>query len=293
MRKISVTLILLLLSTFIISQNYFPLIENNKKWDVLNVLESGGWPPFDTTSLTERFWTNGDSIIDSEIYKKVYSTTEEYPVNWELNCFMREDSDKKIWLRRFNEDLDYLMYDFTIESGDSILVGYFETVYIYVDSINTITINQEERKKYWFSCKARPYYHETWIEGIGSDKGICWSGSAAIIGGWFRLLCMSENQEIIYTNPNYESCYIITEINDNDKPVIQIYPNPVKDKLIIENIKNIEIESISLINLNGQIVKQFNSLGTQLDISDISSGLFFLKITYKNGELIEKIMIEK
>jgi len=293
MKKTSFTLILLIVTTsFIFSQNYYPLIENDKKWDVLNVLETGGWPPFDTTYLTEKFWTNGDTIVNSIVYKKVYTSTEEYPVNWDLWCLMREDTNKKVWIRRPPNEVDYIMYDFTVEAGDSILVGFIEPVYIYIDSINLITVNQEVRKKYWFSCKARPYYKETWIEGVGSDKGICWSGSASVVGGWFRLLCMSENQELIYTNPNYESCYLITSINKIDKPIIQIYPNPAKNLLRIENIKNIEIESMSLTNMNGQIIKEFDSKKTQLNISEIASGLYFLKISYKNGEFTEKLMIE-
>ncbi|MDP2723244.1 MAG: T9SS type A sorting domain-containing protein [Bacteroidales bacterium] len=275
------------------SQDYYPLIEDNKTWNVLNVNLVTIEPPFDTTYLTESFWTNGDTLVNSFVYKKVYSTTEENPVNWDLWCLMREDSNKKVWIRRPPSEIDNLMYDFTVEAGDSILVGFFEPVYIFVDSISIVTINQQERKKYWFSCKARPYYKETWIEGIGSDKGICWSGSASVVGGWFRLLCMSENQELIYANPNYESCYLITEINETENPLINIYPNPAKNTLIIEHAENFEVKSISILNKNGQEIKQFVSSIEQLDLSEIKSGMYFIKISLENGQIVKKIVIEK
>lgn len=293
MKKFSFTLISVFVASFIFSQNYFTLVVNDKKWDVLNVLETGGWPPFDTTYLTESFLINGDTIVNSIAYKKLYSATEENPVDWVFCCLLREDPNKKVWIRRPPQEMDYLLYDFTVEPGDSILVGFVEPVYTFVDSTSIVTINQVERKKYWFSCKARPYYKETWIEGIGSDKGICWSGSAAVIGGWFRLLCMSENQQLIYVNPNYESCYLITEINEKKKQFIHIYPNPTKNTLIIEHVENFGIKSIYILNQNGQEIKQFESGLEQLDLSEIKSGMYFLRISLENGQLIKKIVIEK
>ncbi len=273
------------------SQNYYPLIEENRTWNVISVVLVGPYP-WDTTYSTFTYEFTGDTTIDSHTYLKLYESNEEFPTNWNLWCFMREDDDKRIWYRRESDDEEMLMYDFSVEEGDSVLIGLFEPVYLYVDSINEITINQTDRKKYWLSCKTMPEYSETWIEGIGSNKGICWGGSVYIVGGWYWFLCMSENEELVYMNPNYESCYLITGISEIDKPIIQIYPNPVKSLLKIENNKNIEIESISLTNINGQIIRQFDTRKTQLDISEIASGLYFLKISYENGKLIEKVIIE-
>ncbi len=273
------------------SQNYYPLIEENRTWNVISVALVGPYP-WDTTYSTFTYEFTGDTTIDSHTYLKLYESNEEFPTNWNLWCFMREDDDKRIWYRRESDDEEMLMYDFSVEEGDSVLIGLFEPVYLYVDSINEITINQTDRKKYWLSCKTMPEYSETWIEGIGSNKGICWGGSVYIVGGWYWFLCMSENEELVYMNPNYESCYLITGISEIDKPIIQIYPNPVKSLLKIENNKNIEIESISLTNINGQIIRQFDTRKTQLDISEIASGLYFLKISYENGKLIEKVIIE-
>ncbi len=273
------------------SQNYYPLIEENRTWNVISVALVGPYPE-DTTFSTLTYKFSGDTTIDSQTYHKLYESNEKFPTNWNLWCFMREDTDKRIWYRRESDNEEMLMYDFSVETGDSVFVGLYEPVYLYVDSISEIIVNQTDRKKYWLSCKTMPEYSEAWIEGIGSSKGICWSGSVNIVGGWFWFLCMSENGELIYRNPNYETCYLMTGISETNKPVIQIYPNPMKNNFRVENISNIEIESISLININGQITKQFDSKKTQFDISKISSGLYFLKISYKNGELIEKVIIE-
>ncbi|MBW6461125.1 MAG: T9SS type A sorting domain-containing protein [Bacteroidales bacterium] len=41
------------------------------------------------------------------------------------------------------------------------------------------------------------------------------------------------------------------------------------------------MESISLSNISGQLIKQVDSKESQLDISEIYTGLYFLKISYK------------
>lgn len=285
--------IIIMLFTILISitygQEYFPLIEENKTWNVLSV---AFMPPFDTSFSTITYKVSGDTIISSESYKKLYSSSEENPEDWNLWCFMREDADKRVWLRMDSEEDEFLMYDYSIDVGDSVLVGYLEPVYLLVDSISEITINQTERKKYWFTCNLMPEYRETWIEGIGSNKGICWSGSAFVVGGWYRFLCMSENGELIYMNPNYESCYLITEIDEIEKSSLKIFPNPTKNTLSIENIKNIDIESISLLNTKGQLIKLFDSNNTRLDISNISSGYYILKISHKNGVFTKKLIVK-
>jgi len=73
---------------------------------------------------------------------------------------------------------------------------------------------------------------------------------------------------------------------------IIIGPIPARDILRIKNIKNIEIESIFITNLNGQILKQFDSSITQLNISELASGIYILKILSEKGELSKKIIIE-
>ena len=285
------TIILIIISTWTLttfSQDYYPLIQENRTWNVISVALVGPYP-WDTTYSTLTYKFFGDTTIDSHTYLKLYESNEENPTNWNLWCYMRDDN-KKIWYRRDSDDDEILMYDFTANQGDTLSVG-LQAPYepLIVDSIGVVEINDTERIIYYLSNYE---YSETWIDGIGSNKGICWSGSALIVGGWYRFLCMSENGELIYMNPNYESCYLITEINEIKNPIIQIYPNPSKEFIRIENNQNAEIKSITLININGQITKQFDSKKTYLDISEITSGLYILKISYENVVLTEKVIIE-
>lgn len=281
--------VLLILTTAAYSQEYFPLIQEQNKWNVLTVFGS----VLDSTYTTITYKLSGDTTLSSTTYKKLYSSPEENPENWEIWGFMREDTDKKVWLRLKTNAEEFLMYDFSIAEGDSVLVGISEPVYLHLDSINYISVNQIQRKQYWLSCNTYPNYNEKWIEGIGSNKGINWSGSTLVVGSWFRLLCMSENETLIYSDPGYESCYLVTEINEIEDETVVISPNPVKNMLQIKNLGNSEITSISLLNTKGQKVKDFAPNGVQFDISEMKDGLYLLQIVNNKGKIVVKKLLKE
>lgn len=288
------TFILVLFTTYSLltfGQNYFPLIEENKTWNVLNIISCGG-PSFDTSYNTSSYYITGDSTIGNIQYKKLYDSKEEIPVNWTLKGLIREDSTKKVWLKWPIDNDEELIYDFSVTAGDSLILRQDTSLYYSVDSVTVVNINGNLRNKYWIS-QDDFYWQESWVEGIGSNKGITNSGMAQATGGWAWLLCMWEFGDLIYMNPSYNTCYLSSNsIKEPEKMLLQVYPNPTRDILIIDNIENVNIESISILNVAGQAIKYFDPEELQLDISDINTGVVFLKISSGKGDIIKKIIIE-
>ncbi|PSG90018.1 T9SS type A sorting domain-containing protein [Aurantibacter aestuarii] len=70
---------------------------------------------------------------------------------------------------------------------------------------------------------------------------------------------------------------------------VSIYPNPVKNELNIKGFKN--IDSVSITNISGQVIKQFTNSLEKLDLSDLSSGVYFVSIS--SQEKIKRIKIIK
>jgi len=84
-------------------------------------------------------------------------------------------------------------------------------------------------------------------------------------------------------------------LNTNDvlySSLVSLYPNPVNDKLIIDNDLNKSIE-IQLYDMNGKIIlnKKLEKGTNQLDFSDLPKGIYFSKF---NNEVISfsKIVIK-
>lgn len=275
----------LAISGLIYSQEYFPLVQENKEWNVLQV--SINWNMTDTVYYTYTYKFEGDTTISGINFVYVYKSLEEYPVNWTLQGLIKEDQDKKVY---FNE---LLKYDFGVSLGDTVeIYDNYDPVIAIVQAIDSILINGDYRKKIilnyleWGGT-------EIWIEGIGSTLGVLESGRANYLGGWTWLNCMSQNNELVYMNPNINSCYLIsTGVEEINNSLIEIYPNPALDKIKIKNTENIKIESISILDLKGGKIMEFGNKQTELDISGISCGIYILNLTLKNGEINKKLVIE-
>ncbi|MCB2221765.1 MAG: choice-of-anchor D domain-containing protein [Bacteroidetes bacterium] len=86
---------------------------------------------------------------------------------------------------------------------------------------------------------------------------------------------------------------IETNISDlNSENAIRIYPNPVKDILHLENLKDHQIIIYDI--LGNSVLKTLGATGTEeINVSYLPSGIYLVKITDNQRTYIEKIKITK
>lgn len=89
----------------------------------------------------------------------------------------------------------------------------------------------------------------------------------------------------------YENTGILG-IVENQLLGLNLYPNPVREILYIENPANYTITSIQIIDLLGRIVLSEKSNVKQLNLSGLKSGILFLRIATENGIITKKIVKE-
>ena len=73
---------------------------------------------------------------------------------------------------------------------------------------------------------------------------------------------------------------------------ISVSPNPAKDFVTISTDNSLTINKVDVLDINGRLVQQniFDNISnTQINISDLSSGLYFMKISSNKGTLTKKI----
>lgn len=92
---------------------------------------------------------------------------------------------------------------------------------------------------------------------------------------------------------NSDSCDIDVAITEANDIVSKIYPNPTKDILTI-NLKNNEPATIRLYNILGQEVKSTvaTDIQTTLNVSDLTAGIYVIKIEQKGKQFTSKISIQ-
>ena len=188
---------------------YHPIVEDGKQW---NVLFSYPWnPPEPQHKYTDIYKIEGDTLVDGVSYKVMYTTRNENLTGWSVCGVIRETEDMQVLYRRDGSSYDEILYDFSMEVGDTICMcdyGYDGCCMVVIEKGETI-VNGEPRKQIVLEYSWGD--QEVWIEGIGSLYGIIDSGSLFLTGGSTNLLCYYEDGDLIWQNttPGYDECYMV------------------------------------------------------------------------------------
>jgi len=91
-----------------------------------------------------------------------------------------------------------------------------------------------------------------------------------------------------------QTASLLTEENKD----FQIYPNPANDNIKFRSLNNLDVEQIKVINNVGQVVKSISSTEitlneTNVNVSDLESGVYFVHITGKNGSVQSRKFIKQ
>jgi len=117
----------------------------------------------------------------------------------------------------------------------------------------------------------------------------------------FQIGDIVPNMAKIYfdTNPaidtNVFTTEFVTSLNNNNfdnESNFNIFPNPVKDIVTISSEKSIEISSIQIYNLLGQLVQTVLNPSNEIEVSNLKPGSYILKIISENGAETVKFLKE-
>ena len=284
------------------SYEYIPIVKDGLQvWTIdKNYGQYNEQYRYERLALTEE-----DTIIDGKSYKKLYSFTErEFDIETAtFVCGIRENENKQVFVASYHNQQEFLLYDFSLTEGDSILAesnGEYD-LYFNVTDVDTIDYNGVERRK--ITLQFYNYAWVTWIEGIGNIEGLLMDWRSYIMAmdpmPNVRLRCYEHNEECLYSdfsfNESIYDCYtpLYTGLEENEtQNNILLYPNPAKERLYINT--SIPIKQMTICNLLGQEIQKYNNLETtsSIDISGLNEGVYFVKIYTEKVVLSKKIVVK-
>lgn len=199
----------------------FQIADSTKSWNTLFTRNTMYLTICDGTEILHL----SDLSNPTDQYLDVLITMDTTNQEWEIIGQIREDAlTRRIYFRTSETDTDGVLYDFSLEPGDTILVDNHWLLVdnqwytgdinpMICDSVDYVNINGEQKKRIFLNRSDNPeYLAEIWIDGIGSTLGLMYSGSNSIAyeGGKIELLCCSQNDITIWTNTFFNECYINT-----------------------------------------------------------------------------------
>ncbi len=211
-----------------------------------------------------------------------------------LGAYRNEDN--QVYYCKWNGntyDDETLLYDYDLEEGD--FFNDDDEHPMQVTEVSTITDNNGiERKMLTFSFIGLPEETEFWVEGVGSSKGFVNSGNYTPTdeGAIFHLLCHHVDDDVIYVNPEYDTCDIDEIEENNVENGINIYPNPANDIVKILNINNLSVKKIEITDITGRILMNLGNV-EEINVSNLPNGQYFIKIDDGESTVIRKFSVMK
>ena len=286
---------MVLLLTGSLSVHTQEIVDNEKLWSIL----TGHCQPEHTTYTTSFFKFDNDTIIDGKLYKMVFISEDEFHEEWFFNgSFVREEN-KKVYYREYYGE-EGLIYDFNLQLGDTAVVNNpraASEVTLTLTEIDSVETADGYRER-WKLTNDEFEIPEYWIEGIGSMAGVI-NSTTEIFGGLcgtYILLCEEENENTVYQNPQYESCYyLLLHSGSNiksEETFNVIYRQSIKQIDIAFNTS--EERLVIITSIQGQQVGKIQSSDTYLSfsLSGKNIGLYIINVLQNTGNLVsEKIMV--
>jgi hypothetical protein len=303
MKKIRLLVILFIMTIFYKqtnAQSYHTFPNDSAQWSVGRSIYNP-WIDF-----VYQLKMKGDTILNGINYKKIYYSNHlayNYPDDV-LHCFLREDGNKKIWVKypfgSLNDTSEKVLYDFNIHKNDTIGIHF---LYFNHDSIIKLIVrdtllyqtNIDIRKAYYFNpvdsvqgifgigCM-------WWLEGIGSSLGLFYNEILqwGCYDSTYTLQCYSHNGTYFIGGNLFCTTEGIFEDKANTN-VFAINPNPVNYESILDvsELKT-DIMSIEVFNYLGVKIRNLSiNMNDKIIIrkSNFQTGYYFFRIIDKKGDI--------
>jgi hypothetical protein len=275
--------ICLLIGQIGFSQNF---VSENKLWHVKDF----SWDIVNT----EIYKIEGDTVINSMNYKKLWFSYDSAMNEIWLDGFIREQSGV-VYLLNYNDD-EGVLYDFNLDAGDTahIVSDFCDEIQIIVTETDTVEYFGVPRKRWILDGWTGDY----WIEGIGSNYGLFYTKLYECVADIYKVLtCFHENDTLYFMKEGELECFQ-TNVGIADNPGqhnLSIRPNPVLGGQPFVIQCDDGINEVEMFNVYGKKINciTFDSMPEAIiSTNDFGPGLCLIKIhTGKNDCLSGKIII--
>ncbi len=259
---------------------------------------------------TYNYYINGDTIINTLTYKKIFKKGSGY-YSWmapppSSGCtgsynyidstpsFFLRSSGKKMFIRVPNDTNEYLLYDFNLQVGDTLPITYNNPQNtVYVSGIDSVYTPYGYLKRFSLSGNNSAQYL---IEAIGSSAGLI-EPIGVILECGYSLGCYSLNDTAYYPSQG-PGCNLTVGLPlQNPKVNVTIFPNPFSSEISLKSELPLKNGSVILSNLPGQIVFRRDNLNGKefsFNAGDLSPGVYLLRLVQDGEQLYsEKLILNK
>lgn len=254
---------------------------------------------FDTCGIRKIWFEHNGSHGDDDVYDN-FDTAYSYFLKGGINTEMGYDWSKAVFFYRnmkelqriyansiFDLEFKYNPFDTTGKNFNELNYLTTDDIFDKYQSLKTRLKNLETKygkMKFYFDGDLTNYNVSNWFKSH-SD-----SGSTGVLVMFDKPV---NAYQMEHTNSDYsihfmsEFTYPIGVVENTNLQPLQISPNPAQNKLTITIDELIPNELIKIYSMDGILVRELN-FQNEIDISDLTSGVYFIKYSNQSGKFVKE-----
>jgi len=139
------------------------------------------------------------------------------------------------------------------------------------------------------SCTAIHYVYKNGLQGSTCELYKIVGGGHSWPGSPFKIAVTNQDfnasEKIWLFFRKYKLNNMLNVPQTNGEIAVTMYPNPCVDQLYIEAQ---QLKSISILDITGKVV--IESIQPEIDVRDLSQGIYSVIITTKNGQVVKRLI---
>jgi hypothetical protein len=273
MKNLYLTICLILLSqTMVFSQS---IVIENKKWSRKGIAEGGNG-----AFIMSYLKLKGDTLINSHTYKAIWLAADCCPKNWYRGMGYLREEGGKVYHTEGVKSSENLRYNFNLKEGEIFHHAEANTDWM-VDSVRIKEISGVNRKHIYLSNEGNIIQ---WIEGIGNLYHLVLS-MAPMNESRGEIICVHENDQLVYQNPKYTDCDFRTGIKEpltNDH-LISFFTEVSGEIRLTQNIGS--KGTITFLTPDGKQVLSTTLVEPETTLCAPTTGLLLYRFVSTNGQV--------
>ncbi|CAN5539339.1 hypothetical protein BH11BAC1_BH11BAC1_11290 [soil metagenome] len=239
------------------------------------------------TGMYDGYSLFGDTTIAGSNYKKMvgYQTLTGYQSG------AIRDSNKVIYYRPDTYSSEFILYNFNLNLGDTIIHPYggagCSNDTVIIQQVDSILLSEGYHKQFYLSSFAN------WIEGVGSISYLPQPCNVLCASGNDLFECLHKDSAGVYEYGNCFACMPVGVSELNNINDITISPNPITSQTTITFSETQMNTTIKITDLLGKVIRTLMFTGRQLviDKAEMKPGIYFVQTTDEQKQITNKIII--
>jgi hypothetical protein len=277
-------------------------VDTTNTWNVgVNFVNEGAMDPYNYWR-TQIFKIEDTVSINSTDYREIIEYDDQNLNSGKLQFYVREDSTGKVFYSDGNTEI--VAFDFGLKPGDSLMITpstmtkftLDRMLKATIDSVSTILLNNVEYDALYLTIGEEETLCDVWVRGIGSLRFGLFYPVLFMTGDTYKayyLLCFHKDKHLVYSNEQFNECYLKTALNESvlNKKLISCIPTG--DCSIKINMYNGEKGTFTLYSVAGQKVWSSFLESSDMHYKMNHSGLFLYCFESEAGKIEQgKVLIK-